>query len=196
MPIFPVDITIDPGGDFIYTTCPYVVNGVIQDFTGRTARLVIFKNVYDVSPFLSLTNSVTANGFLTPNGVLGTVGINITALATLALIPYIGPLQYTLYVDDPHPVVQVNVTAGGSGYVTAPTISFTGGGGSNAAAYATLSSGAVQQVLLTDPGYGYTSAPAVVFSSGSATATAIVEAIQTLSLQGGNIFLNTAQVTE
>ena len=196
MPIFPVDLTVDPGGDLVFTTCPYVINGAIQDFTGRTARLVIFKNVYDVSPFLSLTDSVSANGFLTPNGVLGTVSINITAAATLALIPYIGPLQYMLYVDDPHPVVQVNVTSGGTGYTTAPTISFTGGGGSNAAAYATLANGAVQQVILTDPGYGYTSAPTVVFSSGGASATAIVESIQTLPLQGGNVYLNTALVTE
>ena len=196
MPIFPVDLTVDPGGDLVFTTCPYVVNGLVQDFTGCTARMVFFKNVYDVTPFLSLTDSVTANGWLTPNGVLGTVSVNARAVATLALIPYIGPLQYTIYLDRPNPVVQINVTGGGTGYVTAPTVTFAGGSGSNAAAYALLSGGAVQQVILTDPGYGYLTAPTVGFSTGGATATALVESIQTLSLQGGNVFLNTALVTE
>lgn len=196
MPIFDVDLTVDPGGDLVFTTCPYVVNGLVQDFTGRSARLVIFKNVYDVTPFLSLTDSVTASGFVTPNGVLGTVGVNVRAVATLALNQYIGPLKYMIYVDDPNPVVQVNVTSGGSGYTTAPTVSFTGGSGSNAAAYATLNNGAVQQVILTDPGYGYLTAPTVGFSTGGATATALIESIQTLPLQGGNVYLNTALVTE
>jgi hypothetical protein len=61
------------------------------------------------------------------------------------------------------------VTAGGSGYATAPTVSFTGGGGTGATATATVSNGVVTGVTVTAPGTGYTSAPTIAFSGGSAT---------------------------
>jgi hypothetical protein len=71
-------------------------------------------------------------------------------------------------------VNSVTVTAGGSGYGSAPGCSFTGGGGSGATCTATVSGGAVTAVTVTAPGTGYTSAPAVGFSGGGgsgATAT-------------------------
>ena len=71
----------------------------------------------------------------------------------------------------------VSVTAGGSGYTSAPTVTFTGGGGSGATATATLSGNAVSDVTVTDPGSGYTSAPTVTFTGGGgsgATATAAI----------------------
>ncbi|HEX8619363.1 MAG TPA: hypothetical protein VF911_17405, partial [Thermoanaerobaculia bacterium] len=71
-------------------------------------------------------------------------------------------------------VAGISITNGGSGYTTAPTISFTGGGGSGAAAKAVISAGVVTNIVITNPGYGYTSAPTVVFSSGAAAATATV----------------------
>ena len=70
----------------------------------------------------------------------------------------------------------ITVTAGGSGYTSAPTVSITGGGGSGATATAVRASGAVTGVTLTNPGSGYTSAPTIAFSGGGggsgATATA------------------------
>jgi hypothetical protein len=73
-------------------------------------------------------------------------------------------------------VGSVIVTAGGSGYTTAPTVAFSGGGGgTGATATATVFNGAVTGVTVTNPGSGYTSAPTVAFSGGSgtgATATA------------------------
>jgi hypothetical protein len=55
----------------------------------------------------------------------------------------------------------IAVTAGGTGYTTAPPITFTGGGGSGMAATATVSGGVVTGITLTNPGQGYTSAPVV-----------------------------------
>lgn len=77
-------------------------------------------------------------------------------------------------------VVGVQVTAGGSAYAVAPTISFTGGAGSGAAATAIVFRGALVAIVMTSEGAGYTSAPTVVItphSSGGtgATATAIVQ---------------------
>lgn len=71
-------------------------------------------------------------------------------------------------------VPKVDVTAGGTGYVTTPTVTFTGGGGTGAAATAVLTSGVVTAVYMTDWGQDYTSAPTVGFSSGAAAATATV----------------------
>jgi hypothetical protein len=85
-------------------------------------------------------------------------------------------------------VKAVTVTAGGSGYTVAPTVTLTGGGGTGAKATATVASGRVTAVYITDMGSGYTAAPTVTFSGGyatnapvatGATATAILTNTQT-----------------
>jgi hypothetical protein len=92
------------------------------------------------------------------------VGVNATSTGTLAAS---GGLD-SVAVDYP-----------GSGYVS-PTITFSGGGGTGAAATAVLSSGKVVSVTVTSRGTGYTSSPTVSItdSSGSgATLVAISESI-------------------
>jgi cyclophilin family peptidyl-prolyl cis-trans isomerase len=74
-------------------------------------------------------------------------------------------------------VGSVAVTAGGSGYTSAPDVTFTSadGKGSGAAGTATISNGAVTSVTITNPGSGYDQAPTVNFTGGvgsGATATA------------------------
>jgi hypothetical protein len=59
-------------------------------------------------------------------------------------------------------VYGVVVTNAGFGYGNIPNISFTGGGGSGASAFATVSNGVVIGITVTNAGYGYTNAPAVV----------------------------------
>jgi hypothetical protein len=73
---------------------------------------------------------------------------------------------------DPGTITSVTVTAGGSGYTSAPTVTFTGGGGTGAAATATVAGGAVTAVTLTSPGTGYTSAPTITFTGGGGTGAA------------------------
>jgi hypothetical protein len=81
-------------------------------------------------------------------------------------------------------VVAVTVNAGGSGYATAPSVTFSDPPsqppGSNiatstATGYAILVSGAVNQVVITSGGLGYSEPPTITFSSGGATATARVQ---------------------
>lgn len=67
-------------------------------------------------------------------------------------------------------------TADADRYTVAPTISFTGGSGSGAAATATIADGAVNSLSLTAGGGGYTSPPTVVFSGGTAAARAVLSA--------------------
>lgn len=72
-------------------------------------------------------------------------------------------------------VTGITVTAGGSGYSSAPTVVISGGGGSGMTATASLNGDAVSSVTVTSAGSGYTSAPSISFSGGGgsgATATA------------------------
>jgi len=74
-------------------------------------------------------------------------------------------------------VTHISVTAGGTGYTSAPTVTFTGGGGSGAAATAYIANGAITGIVVTNVGTGFTSEPAIGFSGGGgsgAAATAVV----------------------
>lgn len=62
-------------------------------------------------------------------------------------------------------VTAVTVTRGGT-YTTAPTATFSGGGGTGATGTAVLTNGTVTSVTITAGGSGYTSAPTVTFSAG------------------------------
>ncbi len=55
----------------------------------------------------------------------------------------------------------------GRGYTSPPSVAFAGGGGTGAAAYATIDgAGNVTAVIITAPGHNYTGAPTVSFSGG------------------------------
>jgi hypothetical protein len=68
-------------------------------------------------------------------------------------------------------VESFNLTAGGSGYVNAPAVTITGGGGSGASAQATISGGAVNSISIISPGSGYSSTPAVTIAAPPADLT-------------------------
>jgi hypothetical protein len=72
---------------------------------------------------------------------------------------------------------QIEVTSGGSGYTSAPTVNLTGGGGSGATAVAVLDGDEVVAINVTNPGTGYTSAPAVAFTGGSGTGAAATASV-------------------
>lgn len=58
-------------------------------------------------------------------------------------------------------VTDISIASGGSGYVEAPGVTFSGGGGSSAAATAYISGGAVNNIQVTNTGSSYTSNPTV-----------------------------------
>lgn len=62
-------------------------------------------------------------------------------------------------------VTIISVTLGGSGYVTPPAVTISGGGGSGAAATANLSGGVVTSITINNPGSGYGSAPTVTIAA-------------------------------
>ena len=75
-------------------------------------------------------------------------------------------------------VVAISVITPGSGYLTPPAVSITGGGGSSATANAALSTGIVNSISLTNGGSGYTSQPSVTISGGGGSnANAIAQLV-------------------
>lgn len=99
-------------------------------------------------------------------------------------------------------VQSVIVTAGGTGYTSAPVISFTGGGGgTGAAAFATLTAGVVTSITITAGGSGYTDSPTVVFTGGAGTGASASAFLSSqpvndvLIVNGGTGFTGTPTLT-
>ena len=81
-------------------------------------------------------------------------------------------------------VQNVDIVNAGSGYTVAPLIRFFGGGGSGAAATASIGDGVIGVVTVTSGGSGYVTAPTITFtgiSTVSAAATAVVSAAGTIT---------------
>lgn len=83
--------------------------------------------------------------------------------------------------QDSSRVTTVNVTNGGSGYTSAPTVSFTHTPGcvqgQCVTATANVSGGQVTSVSITNPGMGYCLAPTVSFSGGGGTGAAATASV-------------------
>lgn len=112
------------------------------------------------------TSSVSSQGFITE--IVG------------AAAPVINPLAANLPVKI-GTVSYIAVTAGGTGYASAPAVVITPAGGdpgTGAAATAIVSGGAVTGILVTAPGSGYQAIPTISFTGTGtgATATATLNA--------------------
>jgi predicted outer membrane repeat protein len=88
-------------------------------------------------------------------------------------------------------VASVAVTQGGSGFQSAPTVTFSGGGGTGATGTAVIANGRVVAVTITNPGTGYIAAPTVTFSGGGTGAAAIAN----LTLGTSNLTVTGAVIT-
>lgn len=76
----------------------------------------------------------------------------------------------------------LNLSSGGTGYTSAPTVVFTGGGGAGASATATIntSTGQVTGLTIVSSGAGYTSAPVISFAGGGANPTTAASGVAVL----------------
>ncbi len=92
-----------------------------------------------------------------PQGSSLTITMDVTAKATSIL-------------GSGGTVSGVSVSNGGGAYTSAPTVTFSGGGGSGAAGRAMLVGNAVTGVVMISPGTGYSSPPLVNFSGGGVPA--------------------------
>lgn len=81
----------------------------------------------------------------------------------------------------PSSVASIQLTSGGTGYTTAPTVTFSAppAGGTQATGTATVTGGVVTGITITNAGSGYTSAPTISFAGAGtgAAATATMGAL-------------------
>lgn len=70
----------------------------------------------------------------------------------------------------------LSIASAGTLYTAAPTIGFSGGGGSGATATAAITSGTLSSVTITANGTGYTAAPTISVTGGTVGTTASVTA--------------------
>ncbi len=75
----------------------------------------------------------------------------------------------------------IPVTNGGAGYLSAPVVKITGGGGTGDTAVAIVNGGVVTGIQLTSAGTGYTSAPTVSLVGGGATTAATLGTVTTVT---------------
>lgn len=82
-----------------------------------------------------------------------------------------------------HPLGGATITNGGTGY-TNPTVTFSGGGGSGAAATVAQASGVIQSITFTNFGTGYTSAPTITVHDSTGTGAAITAQLSSAPTHG------------
>ena len=83
--------------------------------------------------------------------------------------------------NNSYKVINIKLSNGGGGYVTAPVVNITGGGGSGATARTYIRAGKVAVIELLTSGSGYTSAPTVTLIGGNGTGSAgIATAVATI----------------
>ncbi len=90
-------------------------------------------------------------------------------------------------------VTSVNIPAAGTGYIAPPAVTFSGGNGTGATAFAeiNLDTGALTAIRVTSPGVGYTTAPAVTLRGGGFTIAATATATLGSFASGGLTKLGT-----
>lgn len=132
--------------------------------------------------------NVTYSKFISPildaNGVILTTDVSNT-LASDAI--WTGEPWKSWYDNYKLSLVGIVVTAGGSGYTSAPTVTVNGTYTTPASAYARLGpGGVVTGIVITDPGSGYIGTPTISFSGGGgsgAVATAVMSSDLVRSLK-------------
>ena len=165
-------IAITPPGGAGYTSAPTVAfNNTNTNGTGAAGTAVL-------TPRSVASFTVTAGGS------------GYTTAPTVTIAPPAGCVintttcvrataAATVRANGQRNVTGVTFVIAGAGYTSVPAVSFSGGGGTGAAATAVLSRTTVASVTITNGGSGYTSAPGVTFSGGGFTTQATGTAVMT-----------------
>ena len=163
-----------------------------DDFYAMTDEYNVYKCLFNAGATASTTKptGVSTSPFTTADGYIWKYMYTVTTAKALKFLTNDYISVQTLIADDGTDqwdvqqaavdggIHVVKVTAGGSGYATAPAVTITGDG-TGATANSTITANVVTAVTITAAGTGYTRA-SVSFASGAATANAII------SPQGGH----------
>ena len=139
--------------------------------------------------FVTVTNRGGGYSSIPTVGISSAPAGGVTGVATAFMISGI-----VVCTDSANPNTQsvqgVNIVNSGSGYTSAPNIKFIGGGGSGAAATATIGDGIVGIIAVSNGGSGYIDNPVVTFvnevfltgvTTVSAAATAVLSSAGTVT---------------
>lgn len=137
------------------------------------------KNIVEIA----LTNPGT--GYTTPPTVTITDSTGVNAAATAVI--------------GPSTIIDANIVAGGSGYIS-PTINIVGGGGVGAMISPIVTGGVITDVIVVDQGVGYTSTPQLVVTDAygvGANLTAVLSGspLTAITLTNGGSGYTNPQVT-
>jgi hypothetical protein len=164
-----------PGGTAITvgTTTGLSITGTVGAISGFTTNLTVGMviSTSTTGAFIPTTSSTGINALTNPSGITIIQSIDSTTKFTVSPAVWI-PSGITVNCQVVATVSAITITNSGSGYATAPSITFSGGGAtSQATASCTINSttGAIASVTIISPGYGYTSTPTITLSSISGT---------------------------
>ena len=160
--------------------------GITQTLTliGTGATATATASIVDGGiQFITVTNRGGGYSSIPTVGISSAPAGGLTGIATARMIGGINVCNLNVN-PQLRSVQNVDVVNSGYGYTTTPLVRFIGGGGSGAAATASIGDGVVGIVTLTSSGSGYTTSPTITFtgiSSVSAAATAVVSAAGTIT---------------
>ena len=115
------------------------------------------------SPYTGSTGIVNLNGGTLQPSASSTTFFSGNSANVYSGGAKINPNSFAITISQPllttsgtTGVTTIPVASGGSGYLAAPLVSITGGGGIGATAVANLTNGVVTSITITSPGTGYT----------------------------------------
>jgi hypothetical protein len=156
---------------------------------GTTATAVVGIVTFGGIRFITVSNRGGGYTSVPTVGISSAPAGGVTGIATATMID--GIVVCTDNVNSNARSVQsVQIINPGAGYTSSPGVRFIGGGGSGAAAVATIGNNIIGIVTVTNGGSGYSTIPTVTFtnqifnvgvSTVSAAATAIVSAAGTIT---------------
>ncbi len=143
------------------------------NFNGGTLRAIV-----NNTSFLTGVNNTYVNG------AFGT----FAGGATLDSNSHTVTIGEVLAAPAGNGITSIALSGNGAGYLVAPTVTISGGGGSGATAIANISSGGVLTgITITNPGVNYSGTPTVTLSGGSPTTAATIGTITTLANVSGGL---------
>ncbi len=212
-------LTLNGSAD--WTNTGYTQVGYPGAFSGAlnllgNARLTSSYLAGATNGFLNFNGGTLRANYSTASFIQGFANAQINAGgATIDTQTYTVTIPQALLAPTGNGVTAIALTSGGDGYVGAPVVKITGGGGYGATAIAEWNSTtkSVTAIKVTNPGSGYTSAPTVAFAAasggyttaavmGSATIGAVTsggltkKGSGTLTLTGTNTYTGTTAVNE
>jgi hypothetical protein len=149
--------------------------GAVLSVSGNANEIQVSRDNANVT--VSLPDSVKISTLQVNTGITVHGGVTANGDAIVGVDRHNSGAGFTTSLD------QIVINDGGTGYSSAPAITFSGGGGAGAAATATVVDGVITLITVTDAGSGYTSTPTINIG-GTPTLAATV----TVVMDGGRAY--------